>query len=155
MIDRGWFDYTYPSRRMALYGGRGAVGTSQHLAAQAGLATLRQGGNAIDAAITTAACLTVLEPPSTGLGADGSGLFIPGTGVALQNRGSAFSLDPRRATYLEPGKPPYHTIIPAFLTKDGAAIGPFWRDGRLDAAPSSHSGDDECARLRHGPATGA
>jgi len=70
MKDQGWLDYTYPSRRMALYGGRGAVGTSQHLAAQAGLEALRQGGNAVDAAVTTAACLTVLEPVSTGIGAD-------------------------------------------------------------------------------------
>jgi len=61
---------TYPSQRVALYAGRGAVGTSQHLAAEAGLEALRHGGNAIDAAITTAACLTVLEPHSNGLGGD-------------------------------------------------------------------------------------
>ena len=63
-------DYPYPSRRLAQYAGRGAVGTSQHLAAQAGLDTLKKGGNAIDAAVTTAACLVVLEPPSTGIGGD-------------------------------------------------------------------------------------
>ncbi len=64
------FDYHYPSRRLVLYGGRGAVGTSQHLAAQAGLDALKNGGNAIDAAVTAAACLVVLEPTSTGIGGD-------------------------------------------------------------------------------------
>ena len=55
----------------------------------------------------------------------GSGVVIPGTGIALQNRGADFSLDPTHANALEGGKKTYHTIIPGFLTKDGAPIGPF------------------------------
>lgn len=62
--------YPYPSQRVAVYAQNGMVATSQHLAAQAGLDTLKKGGNAIDAAITTAACLTVLEPTSNGIGSD-------------------------------------------------------------------------------------
>ena len=60
----------YPSRRSVVYGKNGMVCTSQALAAQAGLDVLKRGGNAVDAAIATAVCLTVLEPPSNGIGSD-------------------------------------------------------------------------------------
>ncbi len=55
----------------------------------------------------------------------GSGIVVPGTGIALQNRGASFSLDPRHANCLESGKRSYHTIIPGFLSKNGKAWGPF------------------------------
>ncbi|MCI9155497.1 MAG: gamma-glutamyltransferase family protein [Lawsonibacter sp.] len=61
---------SYPSRRSAVYARRGMVCTSQPLAAQAGLDILKKGGNAVDAAVATAACMTVLEPTSNGVGSD-------------------------------------------------------------------------------------
>ncbi|GAE36433.1 gamma-glutamyltransferase [Halalkalibacter akibai] len=62
--------YPYESKRNVVYGRKGMVATSQPLAAEAGLDILKQGGNAIDAAIATAACLTVVEPTSNGIGSD-------------------------------------------------------------------------------------
>ncbi|MGA9174759.1 MAG: gamma-glutamyltransferase family protein [Thermoactinomyces sp.] len=55
----------------------------------------------------------------------GSGLVVPGTGIALHNRGHNFTLDETHDNCLEPGKKPYHTIIPGFLTKDNRPVGPF------------------------------
>ena len=63
-------NYRYPSRRGLVYATRGMAATSQPLAAQAGLDMLKKGGNAVDAAIAAAACMTVLEPTSNGLGSD-------------------------------------------------------------------------------------
>lgn len=55
----------------------------------------------------------------------GSGVVVPGTGISLQNRGHGFGTDPQhpnRANLVGPGKRPFHTIIPAFLTRDGQPV---------------------------------
>ena len=59
----------YASQRLPIFG-RNVVATSHPLAAQAGLRMLQKGGNAIDAAIATAAAMTIVEPVSNGLGSD-------------------------------------------------------------------------------------
>jgi len=52
----------------------------------------------------------------------GSGVVIPKTGISMHNRGAGFTLDSSKANIVGPSKHPYHTIIPAFVTKDGEPI---------------------------------
>ncbi|MBV8941616.1 MAG: gamma-glutamyltransferase [Solirubrobacterales bacterium] len=51
----------------------------------------------------------------------GSGVVAADTGVVLQNRGACFSVNGS----VEPGRRPYHTIIPGMISKDGCLLGPF------------------------------
>jgi gamma-glutamyltranspeptidase/glutathione hydrolase len=55
----------------------------------------------------------------------GSGVVIPGTGIALHDRGAGFSLQPGHPNEAAGGKRPFHTIVPAFLTAGGKPVGPF------------------------------
>jgi gamma-glutamyltranspeptidase/glutathione hydrolase len=73
------FDWSrgYPSQRLPIFG-RNVVSTSHPQAAQAGLRMLQNGGNAVDAAIATAAAMTILEPVSNGLGSDAFALIWDG-----------------------------------------------------------------------------
>ena len=52
----------------------------------------------------------------------GSGVVVPGTGISLQNRGADFAVAPDHPNRVGPNKRPYHTIIPGFLSKDGAPV---------------------------------
>ena len=82
--------------RPAVLGRSGMVATSQTLASQAGLRILQQGGNAIDAAVATAAVLSVVEPMSTGPGGDMFAMmYWAKTGDLVGLNGSGFS--PRAA----------------------------------------------------------
>ncbi len=52
----------------------------------------------------------------------GSGVVVEGTGIALQNRGYGFSMNPGHPNCISPGKRPFHTIIPAMLLRSGRPI---------------------------------
>ena len=67
----------------------------------------------------------------------GSGVVPEGTGFGLQDRGELFDMTPGRANSYAPGKRPFHTIIPAFVTRDGA---PFMSFGVMGGAaqPQMH-----------------
>jgi len=98
----------FPSRRSAVLALHGMVATSQPLAAMAGLRTLIGGGNAADAAVTTAAMLNVVEPMSTGIGGDCFALvFEARTGQVSALNGSgrspaAFTLEEAQRRGLTP-----------------------------------------------------
>jgi len=67
----------------------------------------------------------------------GSGVVVPGLGFVFQDRGELFSLDDNHANVYAPGKRPFHTIIPAFIMKDGK---PFVSFGLMGGAmqPQGH-----------------
>lgn len=68
----------------------------------------------------------------------GSGMVPPGLGFMLQDRGELFSLEEGFNNTYEPGKRPFHTIIPAFITKDGAPLMSFGVMGG-DFQPQGHA----------------
>jgi gamma-glutamyltranspeptidase / glutathione hydrolase len=55
----------------------------------------------------------------------GSGIVVPGTGISMQNRGTGFSLEAGHPNLVGGGKRPFHTIIPGFITKNGAPYASF------------------------------
>jgi len=67
----------------------------------------------------------------------GSGMVPPKLGFMLQDRGELFSLKPDQANVYAPGKRPFHTIIPAFVTKDGKPVMSFGVMGG-DFQPQGH-----------------
>jgi gamma-glutamyltranspeptidase/glutathione hydrolase len=122
-------DFSFDSRRSAVYARGGMVATSQPLAVAAGLEILRQGGSSADAAIAAAAALNVTEPTSTGLGGDCFALYYEaasGQVTALNGSGRApagLTLERLHREGLGEALPPFH---PYTITVPGACAG--WCD---------------------------
>lgn len=111
--------------RSAVYAPRGAIATSQPLATAAGLQVLQNGGNAVDAAITAAAVLSVVEPHMTGIGGDAFAmLWSPEDGrlFGLNASGRSGSLMTRQAL-IERGLDGVPTRSPEAITVPGALSG--------------------------------
>lgn len=97
--------YVPSLERAPTYARSGIVATSQPLAAQAGLHLLRQGGNAVDAALAAAIALTVVEPVSNGIGGDAFALVRhEGTTIGLNGSGRTPRGQPR-PTFPDPPVP--------------------------------------------------
>ena len=82
----------------------------------------------------------------------GSGIVIPDSGIAMHNRGAGFSLTPGHPNQVGPGKRPFHTIIPGFVTGIGQASPCFRPDGRAHAASGARADGATDPRPRTGPA---
>ncbi len=134
------FDFRnpYPSTRLPLFA-RNVVSTSHPLAAQAGLAMLQAGGNAVDAAVAAAAAMTIVEPVSNGLGSDAFAIVWDGRELQGLNASgtapAAWTPDYFRRKHGEAANPPKRGVDS--ITVPGAVAG--WaalseRYGRLPFA---------------------
>ena len=110
----------YKGERQPVYARKGIVATSQPLAANAGLEILKKGGNAVDAAIATAAALTVVEPTSNGIGGDAFAIvWMNGEMYGLNSSGpSPKNLTIDAVKQLGHEKMPVHGLVP--ITVPGA-----------------------------------
>lgn len=98
---------------------RQLIGEQAVLLAQPGLP---KGGTVYLAAADEELMVSFIQSNYEGFG---SGILIPDTGIALQNRGAGFSLEAGHPNLFAPSKRAFHTIIPGFLTQDGQPLGPF------------------------------
>lgn len=104
----------FTAQRHTVFSKKGMVVTSQPLASQAGIEIMQNGGNAIDAAIATAAALTVVEPTSNGIGGDAFALvWVKDKLHGLNSSGPApKSISPEAVKALGFEKMPTHGLVP-------------------------------------------
>ncbi|MHC4419387.1 MAG: gamma-glutamyltransferase family protein [Planctomycetota bacterium] len=121
-------DHEYLARRASLiHPGR---------AGDPGAGTPRPGGTVyLTAADAEGTMVSFIQSNYTGFG---SGIVIPGTGIALQNRGACFTLEKGHPNEAAPGKRPYHTIIPGFVTRGEKPVMSFGVMGGL-MQPQGHA----------------
>src|SRR5947208_13790070 len=117
--------------RPLIIGRRGAVAANHPLAAQAGLLALRAGGNAVDAAVASAATLSVVEPMMSGLGGDGFYHVYDrrsGEAVVFNGTGAApGAATPERYAAGIPPSGPLAVSVPGSVGAWGAMHGRFGR----------------------------
>jgi gamma-glutamyltranspeptidase/glutathione hydrolase len=102
---------------------------------EAGNPALNQGDTTfLVAADSSGMLVSLIQSNYTGFG---SGFVVPTVGIGIQDRGALFSLDPDHANALEPGKRPFHTIIPAFMGWNGVPDTAFGLMGG-DMQPQGH-----------------
>lgn len=109
-----FYNNSYPSKRNSIFASNGMVATSNILASEAGLEILKNGGNAVDSAIATAAALTVVEPTSNGLGGDAFAIVYFKNKIYAIN-GSGFSpknLNVEKILSLNLNKMPLYGLLP-------------------------------------------
>ena len=88
-----------------------------------GPGTPKEGGTIyLGTADASGMMVSLIQSNYTGFG---SGIVVPGTGIALQNRGTGFVTTKGHPNEVGPNKRPFHTIIPAFITKDGKPVATF------------------------------
>jgi gamma-glutamyltranspeptidase/glutathione hydrolase len=110
----GLRDKSYVESRRALLGDRAVVPSAG--------APVRGGTVYLCTADADGMMVSLIQSNYAGFG---SFVAVPGYGFGLQNRGAGFVLDPAHPNVVGPGKRPFHTIIPGFLTRDGEPVGPF------------------------------
>jgi gamma-glutamyltranspeptidase/glutathione hydrolase len=136
------------SYRPVIIGARGAVAANHPLAAQAGLLALRAGGNAVDAAVATAATLAVVEPMMSGLGGDGFyHVFDQRTGRAIVFNGTGpapAAATPERYAGSIPRTGPLSVSVPGTVAGLGAMHRKYgrlpWRDLFAEAIEFARDG---------------
>jgi len=104
----------FSSNKQCVYAKNGVVSTSEGLAAQVGLEILKKGGNAVDAAVATAAALTVVEPCSNGIGSDNFALiYFKGKLYGMNSSGySSRNISIEKVKNLGFDKMPRYGVIP-------------------------------------------
>ena len=107
-------DPAYAARRRALIGDRAGDPAAGD--------PMRGGTVYLCAADADGMMVSLIQSTYMGFGAH---VTVPGLGFGLQNRGAGFSLADGHPNGVAPGKRPFHTIIPAFLTRGGTPVGPF------------------------------